>query len=186
MDSLSSDLTSEMLEHSLDGQVYARLVGSVGFDKESTKGILAFWNWLESCGYSKVVASISSLSDFMLCALAKEAIRCIKFLRRGILPLPYQSDDFQLLFSPVFINSGDFSFCFLREKYVERESALAKMDFLVKCVFKYAFSDIIVDQKVSTLKLPSLLEEEDQMGAQLSCSNVFRILSSYKEYPPPE
>lgn len=127
MDSLSSDPTSETLVHSLDGQVYARLVGSVGFDKESAKGILAFWNWLESCGYSKVVASISPLSDFMLCALAKEAIRCIKFLRRGILPLPYQPDGFQLLVSPVFINSGNFLFRFLREKYVERESAFAKV-----------------------------------------------------------
>ncbi|GMN24854.1 hypothetical protein TIFTF001_049175 [Ficus carica] len=187
-------LTAEELNlfHNIDGKVFARLACDVGFSHASAMRVVAFWNWLETCGHADVVAKALPLSPFMLRALAKEGIRCMQFLKtEGMAPLPYYPDDFQLLFMPSFLGC-DFSLCFLRANMEISTVAMGQIDRFVQFMFKKitVSHHVTGDGVVYGTQVPALLFYEHQMWSVLraflcGCSTPLfhRRLSTSDENP---
>ncbi|EXC33232.1 hypothetical protein L484_011209 [Morus notabilis] len=170
-----TDLTATekiIISHVIDEQAYGRLVGELGFGYQSAMRIVGFWKWLEICVNSNIVAKTFPLPNFIVRELAKEAIWCMKFLQTGMPPLPYYSDEFQLLFTTRFLGS-EFSLSFLRENVETSESAMAKIDRFAEDACKN------IDQVMFGVPSPTLMVDETQqlIMAQLCAWKSFWLLN---------
>lgn len=66
-----------LLFHSLDRQVYSRLVRGLQQDPQNVKRAMALWMWLESIGHNDFVRHVNSYRDDLLIGFLKEAEMCI-------------------------------------------------------------------------------------------------------------
>ncbi|GAY38262.1 hypothetical protein CUMW_035330 [Citrus unshiu] len=86
-------LTDFQSFHNIDREAYAKLVIQLGLDSDTSKKIVAFWNWLETKGYSHFVHKSLQLTESSLprlYGLALESILCLdclaneSFLQSGL------------------------------------------------------------------------------------------------------
>ncbi|CAA6656421.1 unnamed protein product [Spirodela intermedia] len=66
-----------LLFHSLDRQVYSRLVRGLQQDPQNVKRAMGLWLWLESIGHNDFVRHVNSYRDGLLIGFLREAEMCI-------------------------------------------------------------------------------------------------------------
>ncbi|RVX02497.1 hypothetical protein CK203_031134 [Vitis vinifera] len=66
--------------HSVDRQIFSRLILNCLRKPSETLLVMAMWLWLEEIGYPNIVAKILILPDSIVNAIANEAVLCLKCL----------------------------------------------------------------------------------------------------------
>ncbi|XP_065851157.1 uncharacterized protein [Euphorbia lathyris] len=66
--------------HSMDREVFSRMVFQLIRDPAQTLLVMAMWLWLETIGYKNIVIKLVPLSQVLLNAIANEAVLCLKCL----------------------------------------------------------------------------------------------------------
>ena len=123
--------------HNIDRQIYARLVAFLRIDSDTSKKIVAFWNYLKEIGYGDFISTVLPLSDQMLAVLAMEAMTCLIYLLdvEGCQPPSHDVDkDLPLMIS---LLKPKFSF---QPLYTDRENVMTKIKEFVSNVCDFAFS----------------------------------------------
>jgi hypothetical protein len=132
-------LTPQNLQafHTIDRTIYGRLVINVGFRHIQAKQVIAFWNWLETIGFSNFVYRLLTFPDLTLRLLAIETLTCFRYLYEE--GLDRQSFTFVDKKIPILLGHlrQRFSFSCL---YENRQNAISRMEEFIR-VFDIAFSD---------------------------------------------
>ncbi|XP_042520461.1 uncharacterized protein LOC122093963 [Macadamia integrifolia] len=138
----SQSVTTEELRwfHSIDSEIFRRLVLSLGRGVEETMKIIGLWLWLESMGFPNMVVRLLSLPDIVLNLITNEAVNCLNALERGASANTNTNNDEQLLFTRRILNSTVISLSFLNEN---RISAIRSITKFLTDVGNRVFDDII-------------------------------------------
>ncbi|KAF8400977.1 hypothetical protein HHK36_014280 [Tetracentron sinense] len=138
---MASSVTLEELRwfHSIDRELYARLVMNLRRDPGQSMQVIAFWIWLEQAGCENIVKKLLTLSNSLVNAVADEAIILLAFLQNDSdLPSPPPRDnDIHLTLS---LARNDLSLQFLHE---HRLTAISGVSKVVNDVCIRAFQDIV-------------------------------------------
>lgn len=124
--------------HSVDRQLFSRLVLNCSRKPSETLLIMALWLWLEEKGYPNIVPKILKLPDPIVTAIADEAILCLKCLCSDTSPphlsipnLPFSSGAMEMEISPNM---------FLQNRF----TAISGVKKFLNTVCSWAFTDILV------------------------------------------
>lgn len=123
--------------HNIDRQIYARLVAFLRIDRDTSKKIVAFWNYLKEIGHGDFISTVLPLSDQMLAVLAMEAMTCLIYWLdvEGCQPPSHNVDkDLPLMIS---LLEPKFSF---QPLYTDRKNVMTKIKEFVWNVCDFAFS----------------------------------------------
>ncbi|OVA07434.1 hypothetical protein BVC80_939g1 [Macleaya cordata] len=139
--SSGSTVTVEELRsfHSIDRQIYRRLVINLGLDIIQCMHMIALWLWLEEIGYPNIVLKMLTLPDRVINTIADEAARCLHSLNSDTSPPPLSSAITEIPVTQELMENIPISLAFL---YQHRVSALARISKTVMDVTLKAFNDI--------------------------------------------
>lgn len=82
-----------LLFHTIDRNLYRRLVRTSGAHPEAMKHIMALWLWMQQVGLPDVVSHISSFDDDSLRRVVAEGNACLEVLRRSPDEFPIANND---------------------------------------------------------------------------------------------
>nr|DAD29293.1 TPA_asm: hypothetical protein HUJ06_030761 [Nelumbo nucifera] len=87
---MDSPVTIEELRsfHSIDRELYSRLVIKLRRDISTSMQVIALWMWLEDVGYPNIIHKMLSLPDSLVKALADEALICLNCITSDSSPPP--------------------------------------------------------------------------------------------------
>ncbi|KAF8403068.1 hypothetical protein HHK36_011162 [Tetracentron sinense] len=136
---MASFVTLEELKsfHSIDREIFSRLVLTLQRDLGESMQVIGLWLWLEEAGYDNLVNKMLPLPDALVNALADEAVTCLACIETGQLLSPYENYDIALTHS---LMQKEISIQFFHDN---RISALGGVTKFVNDVCTRAFSDIV-------------------------------------------
>ncbi|KAK6933277.1 hypothetical protein RJ641_036233 [Dillenia turbinata] len=85
--------------HSIDRDVYTKLVMHLHKDPEESMQVLALWLWLEqsSHGFMNIVERIRLLPENIISAVAEESVLCLKCIESDMFPFSSDAEEIPLL-----------------------------------------------------------------------------------------
>ncbi|KAF8403067.1 hypothetical protein HHK36_011161 [Tetracentron sinense] len=137
---MSSFVTIEELKlyHSIDRELYARLVLKLRRDAGESMQVIALWLWLEEAGYDNLVKKMLPLPDALVNALADESVTCLACIETGQIQYLPDNYDIPLIHS---LMQKDISLQFFTEN---RANAIRGVTKFVNDVCTRAFNDIVL------------------------------------------
>ena len=124
--------------HSVDRQLFSRLLLNCSRKPSETLLVMALWLWLEEIGYPNIVPKILKLPDAIVNAMANEAVLCLKCLCSDTTPpdllygnLPFSTKSMEMEISPHIF-------------FQNRFTSISGIKKLLNSVCSWAFTDILV------------------------------------------
>lgn len=143
MASASAQITGEEFKtfHSIDRELYSRLVHNLSRNPGQSMQVLALWLWLEQTGHgNNLVANLLALPDLMINAVTDETLACLNCCYdNNLMPLPSSSDANLIPLLRTFTR-GTVSLHFFQKN---RTAVIAGVTKMVDEVCKRAFDDIV-------------------------------------------
>ncbi|KAJ4952473.1 hypothetical protein NE237_029305 [Protea cynaroides] len=81
-------LKEKQLFHSIDRELYWRLVVNLNWAIPQARQVIALWLWFEEIGFHNIVVKMLSLSNTVLRYVIDEAMVCIHCVKTGNIPPP--------------------------------------------------------------------------------------------------
>lgn len=126
------------LFHSIDRNLYTRLIIDLGRDPGESMQIIALWIWLERLTHEQIISKILSLPLTLVNALADEAVVCLNCVELDHFPLSVDNNVIPLLQS---LLKMEVSLCFFHENRLQIVRGVTK---IVNDVCSRAFQDIVM------------------------------------------
>ncbi|KAJ9687189.1 hypothetical protein PVL29_015870 [Vitis rotundifolia] len=145
--------------HSVDRQIFSRLILNCLRKPSETLLVMAMWLWLEEIGYPNIVAKILILPDSIVNAIANEAVLCLKCLSSdsppprlpsGNLPLSTRAMEMEISLQMFFQNK--FTAISGIKKFLNSVCAWAFTDILVQVL--PSASQVLLNQPVAVPGFP--------------------------------
>ena len=166
--------------HSVDRELYARLVQNLGRNPGQSMQVIALWLWLEQTGYSdNLVTNVLALPGFMLNAIVDETVTCLNCIDDPK-PVPLPSSDANLIPLLQCLTKGAISLQFFQENRIAVIKGVAK---LVDEVCTRAFQDIL--QQTFQNNAGNGVAREGIYGTPAHVGNLFSLVMMDPVPPPP-
>lgn len=166
--------------HSVDRELYARLVQNLGRNPGQSMQVIALWLWLEQTGYSdNLVTNVLALPGFMLNAIVDETVTCLNCIDDPK-PVPLPSSDANLIPLLQCLTKGAISLQFFQENRIAVIKGVAK---LVDEVCTRAFQDIL--QQTFQNNAGNGVAREGIYGTSAHVGNLFSLMMMDPVRPPP-
>ncbi|OVA05969.1 hypothetical protein BVC80_1707g74 [Macleaya cordata] len=126
--------------HTIDRELYTRLVIDLGRDLMQSMEMIALWIWLEEVGYPNLILKMQTLPNQIINAIAEEAQLCLHCIASRTPPLP-PTDSISYL--PVTLTLMEGNSISLEYLFQNRERAVMKILTTVNTVCTNVFNDIV-------------------------------------------
>ncbi|KAJ6924746.1 hypothetical protein NC652_017884 [Populus alba x Populus x berolinensis] len=123
--------------HTIDREVFSRLVINLKRNPAESLLVIAVWLWLEDKRYPNVIAKMTSLADTVLNIVANEAALCLNFLESTNLPIIPNGGG--LPFTSIVIGKDISLEMFLQNKF----TAISRIKNFLNTVCARIFTDIL-------------------------------------------
>ncbi|KAF5198304.1 Rho guanine nucleotide exchange factor [Thalictrum thalictroides] len=125
--------------HSIDRELFCRLVINLGRDPYRSMQIIALWLWLEAIGYPSMIQKMRKLPDIVVNAIAEEGVTCLYQIEFDTPPVPV-NDNLRLTLN---LMRQPISLRYIFENRVRARAVIARA---VNETFSRVFDDIVQER----------------------------------------